>query len=169
MNALSLESGNLWLRTHGWINLDTEYLRNKLQFNRRYSIPVDTGRKTALARCLSKLLDSFSGAKFLWITDFDIWPSSENIELFDAYRRSLGEKSTLSEKPCHVFNDGNIVQLECFLDVILYFFWDVIVVDSVGDIALRISNDEYMDIYLSQLELIQRINYQEIDLLCEAL
>lgn len=109
-----------------------------------YVIPADAGRKTALARAFSALSDG-AGETLVWITAWGIFPSSQNMELFDGYRRSLNESRSIAEAPGHIFDSSDRNELECVLDLVLYFFWDASVF-APGGIWIRISHDEVFSV-----------------------
>ena len=44
-----------------------------------YSLPVDSGQKTFLARCFAKFIKPNPEA-LLWIAEWGVWTSAENIE-----------------------------------------------------------------------------------------
>jgi hypothetical protein len=111
-----------------------------------YRIPADSGRKTAIARALREFVGNASEG-LLWITGWGVWSSSENMSLFDGYRKSLGEHRSLREAPFHLFTGSNSVELECLLDLTLYFFWDAILIHGSHTSAFRISHDEYIEIH----------------------
>lgn len=158
MKALHKQEGEEWLESHGWRDLSSKGLQNVLSLRKRYSIPIDSGKKTALARQLAGIFGNMPGYKLLLISDFSVWPSSENRALFDAYRHSLGENNFLHETPYHLLDDSDVLCLECLLDFVLYFFWDAVLVGSKADWALRVSHDEYLDIYFSTQLLDERLN-----------
>lgn len=135
---------------HAWI---TERLREPFSwvamtraysYSASYLVPNDAGKKTALARELISSIDS-SGEGLLWVTEWGVFPSCENMALFDGYRRSLREERPLRAAPGHVFEDADVREMECVLDLALYFFWDVSVIDA-GASWLRISHDEVVTI-----------------------
>jgi len=97
-----------------------------------------------LARALSTLVDCSSEA-LLWITEWGVFPSSENMALFDGYRRSLGEERSLHEAPGHLFHASDLQELECLLDLAIYFFWDASV--FAASVWLRVSHDEILSIH----------------------
>lgn len=115
-----------------------------------YLIPGDAGRKTALARALTGMLDP-AGEGLLWITDWGVFPSSENVPLFIGYRRSLGEQRSVHAAPGHVFGEQDTEAVECLLDLILYFSWDASVFDA-NALWLRISHDEVISIFAKDRE-----------------
>lgn len=110
-----------------------------------YLLPTDVGKKTALARALTALVGR-PGEGLLWITEWGVFPSCENMALFDGYRRSLRDERTVRAAPGHVFRESDLPELECLLDLVLYFFWDATVFDA-GSIWLRISHDEVFSVH----------------------
>jgi hypothetical protein len=144
MKILSEAEGQDWLRRN--CQIDDAKLTYFFGQSVAYLIPPDSGRKTALARLLRGCLKYGTEGVF-WITGWGVWPSSENIGLFDAYRKSLGEQRPLHDAPFHIFTEADATELECLLDLALYFFWDAILIDGLHTTAFRISHDEYIELY----------------------
>jgi hypothetical protein len=110
-----------------------------------YSIPPDSGRKTALSRLLAYLLLR-SPDVCIYVSGWGVWGSSENLDLFYGYRRSFGENRTLMEAPVHLFErseEGTFVSILCMA---LYFVWDAWVFDTEGKVLVRISHDEWLEV-----------------------
>jgi hypothetical protein len=112
-----------------------------------YLMPADTGRKTALARTLSALIHG-PDESLLWITQSGVFPSSENMALFQGYRRSLNENRALASAPGHIFGSSDLEELECVLDLVLYFFWDASLFGP-GGVWVRVSHDEVFSVNAS--------------------
>ena len=110
-----------------------------------YSIPPDSGRKTALSRLLAYLLLRGPSA-CIYISGWGVWESSENLDLFYGYRRSFGENRTLVEAPVHVFQHGEESAFASILSMALYFVWDAWVFDTEGNALVRISHDEWLEV-----------------------
>lgn len=108
-----------------------------------YRVPGDAGRKTALARALAGVLAPDSEG-LLWITEWGVFPSSENMPLFLGYRHSLGEERSVYAAPGHVFEEADLQVVECLLALILYFSWDASVFDA-GSLWLQVSHDEVLE------------------------
>lgn len=134
-----------------WIGRQSQGAFSWASLERRYShvatylTPVDTGRKTALARMLSSVANG-SGESLLWIRQWGVFPSSENMALFEAYRRSLSEHRALAVAPGHVFQNSDLEAMECVLALVLYFFWDASLFAG-ADVWLRFSHDEVFSIH----------------------
>jgi hypothetical protein len=109
-----------------------------------YAIPPDSGAKTSIAREVANLL--FRGSEvFLYITGWMVWPSAEHFDLFDGYRRSLGEERQLKEAQVHVLSATDKSAFISLFAMSLYFVWDVQVFDAAGTILTTLSHDEWME------------------------
>jgi hypothetical protein len=92
----------------------------------------------------------------MWIGEIGIWPSSENLELFEGYRRSLGETRPLHEAPLHEFGTEDYAALECLLDLVLYFIWDASLIDVSNGTTFHISHDEWIAVLAETPEPLDR-------------
>jgi len=110
-----------------------------------YKLPIDTGQKTVLARIVSRSIDTDQVGLF-WITDWDIFPSSQNMALFEGYRKSLGESRLIHDAPGHIFGQSDVSQVECLLALALYFYWDATLFSGPGSVVVRVSHDEWVSI-----------------------
>jgi hypothetical protein len=108
-----------------------------------YAIPADSGVKTSIARHLADILLQ-NIELFIYIKAWKVWPSAENFDLFDGYRRSLGEQRPLWEAQVHLFAPGEQAAFMSVLGMGLYFVWDVKVFDARGSLVLTFSHDEWM-------------------------
>src|SRR6266849_7658506 len=123
-----------WLKANIGSDFTAEKVEEEYPYGVAFLLPSDTGKKTALGRTLVGLLRVKSPGLF-WITATGIWPSSENMALFDGYRRSFGEDRPIHVAPAHVFSGSDLTQLECLLDLALYFFWDSILFEGPAEVA----------------------------------
>jgi hypothetical protein len=121
-----------------------------------FAIPADTGKKTALAKLLADLVTTDSEV-ILWITGYGIWPSSENMALFDGYRGSLGEKRSVGEAPVHLFVNSEAKKVECVLALALYFFWDAFLLNHSGGVLIELSHDEILDVRVRDKRLLEEL------------
>src|SRR5437016_9031182 len=109
MRIISKTECEEWLQTNFGNGFTRDMLARDYPHSVAYQLPVDTGRKTALARAISNLIDVQQPGLF-WITDWEIFPSSSNIILFDGYRKSLGEERPVHAAPGHVFDHADLPQ-----------------------------------------------------------
>ena len=132
-------------------------IRKRLPVNAGpYAIPPDSGAKTSMARELASLLLPDSEL-FLYISGWMVWPSSEHFDLFDGYRRSLGEKRQLKEAQVHLFSSGEEASFTSILAMSLYFVWDVQIFDARGSMLITFSHDEWMEFRLPDVTMVRRI------------
>jgi len=146
MKVFSQKECQEWLNTKFSGDSSWEVVKINYPHNLTFKLPVDTGKKTALAH----LLISFFGAKqqgLFWITQWGVFPSSENMALFDGYRKSLGETRAVGDAPGHVFDESDLPKIECLVELALYFYWDAIIFEGV-EVAVKISHDECLSIYV---------------------
>ncbi len=148
MQIVNLAEGKKWVDEHALSDLNPKFLDKEFQYKAIYPIPADSGIKTNLARRILSYIPPNKKGCF-WINGYGIWPSSQNMELFDAYRRSLGEHRPLHEAPYHLFSSltEDLKILECLMDLSLYFVWDAILVESPLEVIINISHDEMFTIY----------------------
>lgn len=90
MKVISKPECDDWLKANIGSDFTAEKVEEEYPYGVAYLLPSDTGKKTALGRTLIGLLHVKSPALF-WITATGIWPTSENMALFDGYRKSFGE------------------------------------------------------------------------------
>ena len=79
------------------------------------------------------------------------------MDLFDGYRRSLGEARPLIEAPGHIFAEADAVALQTLVAISLYFFWDAVLVEGTAQFITRLSHDEYLDIYAQEEDRFEKI------------
>lgn len=121
-------------------------LSNQLhQVGGPYSIPPDSGAKTALSRVFAYLLLRKSSV-CIYVSGWGVWGSSENLDLFYGYRRSFGETRTLMEAPVHLFEHTEENSFVSILCMVFYFVWDAWVFDTKGKALVRISHDEWIEV-----------------------
>jgi hypothetical protein len=147
MIFLSLEDGLAWLSKIRSLRSEQKPESHVFQFESQYAVPRDAGRKTALARLLSATKSEYDSECMLWITGYGIWPSSENPELFYSLRRFHGESRRLPDAPCHLFASTESTDLECFLDLALYFSWDARLYVLETGLVIYLSHDEMMSVF----------------------
>ena len=151
-----------WLKANIGSHFSEERVAEDYPYGVTYLLPSDTGKKTALGRTLVGLLHVKSPGLFL-ITATGIWPSSENMALFDGYRRSFGEERPIHAAPAHVFSGSDLTQLECLLDLALYFCWDSILFEGPAGVVVKTSHDEYISVRAKGRDQLSRIERTLVD------
>ncbi len=147
----------VWLAERGLMGPDRKLLISSFPNSASCKIPVDAGRKNGLSKLLASLYEDDEEA-LLWINEYGIWPSCEDWVLFDGFRRSLGEDSPLYEKPGHIFSKEDIQSLGSLLAMVFYFFWGAVLVSTTKDTIIRISHDEFIDIFVKDEDAFSELN-----------
>lgn len=145
MRLLSRTECEQWLRVNLGDGFTKRTAEAAYEYSATYVVPNDAGVRTALARAVRYIVDVRQPALF-WITTWGTFPSSENMAIFNGYRRGFGEKRGLSDVPGHVFTESDLEQLECLFGLALYFFWDASLFEGTGDVVIQISHDECVSV-----------------------
>ena len=82
----------------------------------------------------------------LWITEWGIWPSSENLHLYYTLRGALGEVRELADVPGHVFLKHEHANLVTFLDLAIRFGWGGFLFGYPQSTVMNLSHDEWLRI-----------------------
>ncbi len=146
MKIISKEETSAWVTASLGCDLTSHSLTAEFPYRSTYLLPADSGKKTALARAIANSIDPAPSGLF-WITSHGVWPSSENMDLFEGYRSYLGETKPLFDAPGHVFDKTDLAALQTLLGISLYFFWDAVLIEGTMGLVVRFSHDECMDIY----------------------
>jgi hypothetical protein len=87
----------------------------------------------------------------LWITEWSIWPSSENLHLYYKLRRGYGDLRLLHEAPGHLFLGHESEDLASFLQVAMLNGWGGYILAQADYVNAFFSHDEYID-FLAKLD-----------------
>jgi hypothetical protein len=88
----------------------------------------------------------------LWITEWGIWPSSENWHLYYKLRQAYGDYWLLQEAPGHLFLEHEAEDLASFLQVALLNGWGGYVLPQANYVNAFFSHDEYISFYAERAE-----------------
>jgi hypothetical protein len=112
----------------------------------RIAYPAEPYRFYFLARWIATELP-FRSPTLLWITEWGIWPSSENWHLYHTLRESRGDHRLLHEAPGHLFLDYESEELASFLQISMLNGWDGYVLTGADYVNVFFSHDEFIDFY----------------------
>jgi hypothetical protein len=150
MKVISKNEGKQWLAENNFVlENDSVYMRSgadKLIF----ALPDDSASKTILAQVIVKFIRERNVEGFFWISEYGIWPSCENMKLFDGYRKGMGELRPVWEAPFHLFNGEDLSDLECLLGISFYFYWGGIISLSDKEVIIRFNHDEFIEFEFNQ-------------------
>jgi hypothetical protein len=88
----------------------------------------------------------------LWVTEWGIWPSSENWHLYYKLRQSYGDSRLLHEAPGHFFVGHEAEDLASFLQLAMLNGWGGYVLTQAGFVNAFFSHDEFVDFYAERDE-----------------
>ncbi len=90
----------------------------------RFLLPQTPGQVAWLCRFISTCLAPRDNC-LLWVTEWGVWPSSENWHLYYRLRQSYSDQRLLHEAPGHLFLDYEEADLVSFLQLGVLSGWDM--------------------------------------------
>jgi hypothetical protein len=90
----------------------------------------------------------------LWITEWGIWPSSENWHLYYKLRQSYSDQRLLHEAPGHLFLEHEAEDLASFLQVAMLNGWGGYILTQADYVNAFFSHDEYIDFFAKREDLL---------------
>jgi hypothetical protein len=143
MEVLTKPEADLFLARNNLVGKLTQLDRETA----RTEFTSDVGRRCAFAKILTHhLVTNEDAITCLDITTWDIWPSSQNLDLFYSYRRYLGEPRLLTDAHFHVFRASEANELRNILHLALISLFDVAGASTSTDFQFMASHDEWIDI-----------------------
>jgi hypothetical protein len=97
----------------------------------------------AFCRALEQVLQPRDRC-LLWVTDWGVWRSSENLHLYYRLRQSYGDVRLLEEAPGHLFLSHESADLVSFFQVGLLCGWDMHLIPAEGYGRAFMSHDEFV-------------------------
>jgi hypothetical protein len=142
MQVLTPEDAKLFLSANGF----GEKLTRLAPGTFRIEVTKDVGRRCAYANMLTNhLVTSGSTIACLDITDWGVWPSAQNMDLFYSYRRYLGEHRSLMDAHFHVFAAHEANELRNILHLGLISLFDVAGASTTTSFRFYASHDEWIE------------------------
>jgi hypothetical protein len=111
--------------------------------------PAGVGRIFYLAHWIGSLL-MFRNPALVWITEWGIWGSSENLHLYYKLRQSYGDLRLLHEAPGHLFLGHESEDLASFLQIAMLNGWGRYILTQFDYVNAFFSHDEYIDFFAAQ-------------------
>ena len=123
----------------------------------RVLIEDERARSVSIATKLASFLGVFTTC-LVWVTEYGIWPSSENLHLYYRLRSSYGDLRELRDAPGHHYYWHEIPDLTTLIDLMIQFGWGGHILASSG--SLYLSHDGWARVF-SQLEKEQMLHKLE--------
>ena len=112
----------------------------------RFSYPKEPHRIFVMSHWVSQSL-TYRQPTLLWITEWGIWPSSENWHLYYKLRQSYGDHQLLHEAPGHLFLEHESEDLASFAKVAMLSGWGGYILTHANYVNAFFSHDEYIDFF----------------------
>ena len=93
----------------------------------------------------------------LWITEWGIWQSSENLHLYYKIRQAYGDHRLLNEAPGHLFLAHETEDLASFLQIAMLNGWGGYVLTVAGYVDAFFSHDEYIDFFAKEVSFLEEV------------
>ena len=93
----------------------------------------------------------------LWVTQWGVWPSSENFHLFYRMRESYGERRLLHDAPGQLFLKHETADLQTFLELALLCGWDFYLLPAPDYATAFISHDEFIELHTDATGIVDQV------------
>ena len=119
----------------------------------RVKYPLEPYRLYPLAHWMATSM-TLRRPALLWLTEWGIWPSSENWHLYYKVRQSYRDSRLLHEAPGHYFLDYEVEDLATILQVAMLNGWGGYVLTAANYLNAFFSHDEYIDFFAGSDQLL---------------
>lgn len=112
----------------------------------RMNFPSEPYRVFFLAHWIASEL-TYRRPTLLFVTEWGVWPSSENWHLYYKLRRTYGDNRLLDEAPGHLFLEHEAEDLASFIQLTMLNGWGGYVLTEANYVNAFISHDEYITFF----------------------
>jgi hypothetical protein len=112
----------------------------------RVEYPKEPYRVFVIAHWMAQSL-TFRRPALLWLTEWSIWPSSENWHLYYKVRQTYADHRLLYEAPGHLSLEHETEDLASFLQIAMLNGWGGYLLTHANYVNAFFSHDEYIDFY----------------------
>lgn len=123
---------------------------------KRVPYPSEPYRVFSIAHWVATAL-TYRKPALLWITEWGIWPSSENWHLYYKLRQTYGDQQLLHDAPGHLFLGHEIEDFASFLQVAMLNGWGGYVLPQANFVSAFFSHDECLDFFADRDELLSDV------------
>jgi hypothetical protein len=99
----------------------------------------------------------------LWLTQWSVWSSSENMHLYYKLRTAYGDSRLLHEAPGHLFLESEVEDLVSFLQVSMLNGWDSYLLTHADYVNAAFSHDQYIDFYAADVAHLNEVRTALLD------
>lgn len=112
----------------------------------RIDYPTEPHRVFYIAQWIASTL-THRRPTLLYMTEWGIWPSSENWHLYYRLRETYSDHRLLHEAPGHLFLEHESEDLASFLQIAILNGWGGYVLPQANYVNAFFSHDEYIDFF----------------------
>ena len=112
----------------------------------RFGYPKESYRIFAMTHWIAASI-TLRQPTLLWITEWGIWPSSENWHLYYKLRHAYGDQQLLQESPGHLFLEHEVEDLASFMQIAILSGWGGYILTDADYVNAFFSHDEYIDFF----------------------
>jgi hypothetical protein len=116
----------------------------------RIRYPPQAYRLFFVAHWVASVL-TYRRPALLWVTEWGVWPSSENWHLYYKLRQTYGDNRLLQDAPGHLFLEHEAEDLASFLQLSMLNGWGGYVLTEADYVNAFFSHDEYVDFFAEHL------------------
>ena len=119
------------------------------EFAQPYRLRCDFPPSFTQSLCFSRCIESALQPRetcLLWITNWGIFPSNENLHLYYRLRQSYGDCRLLDESPGHLCHDYERPEVVTLIQLCMLFGWDVHLIPCAGYGRAFVCHDEWAEI-----------------------
>jgi hypothetical protein len=143
MLVFTKDESRRWLCEHGL----AEELTPLDHERARCAVEKDMGRRYIYSNMVAnELISTPESVACVDITDWAVWPSIQNMDLFYAYRRSLGENRLLIDAHFHVFPAHEANAMRNLIHLGLISLFNVAGASTTTDFRFFASHDEWIEL-----------------------
>jgi hypothetical protein len=117
----------------------------------RFTYPREAYRFFPIASVIAQSI-MYRRPTLMWVTEWGIWHSSENWQLYYKLRQTYGDFQLLQDAPGHLFLEYESEDLGTFLQLAMLNGWGGYVLTDADYVNAFFSHDEYMDFFTSTPE-----------------
>jgi hypothetical protein len=112
----------------------------------RIPYPPEPYRVYFVAHWIASVL-TYREPVLLFVTEWGVWPSSENWHLYYKLRQTYGDNRLLGDAPGHLFLEHEAEDLASFLQLSMLNGWGGYVLTEANYVNAFFSHDEYIDFF----------------------
>lgn len=140
-----------------WANFHKITLNDRLSPNRCNNTPYRLSGKipssTSSLMWLMRRIEAsliIESQCLVWISDWSIFPSNDNFQLFYRYRQSYGNNKLLSEAPGHLCMSYERAEIVSLAWLCVLQGWDAHIIPDQGYSSVFLSHDEWFELGFSE-------------------